>query len=272
MTTIVKKEPIVNKEVTIKKPTISGLVHNQEFLKKAQDVLGTGTQQFMSSVLTLANSSQEFAKCDAIKLYNCCLMAAAVKLPFNQNLGQAYVIAYKGVPQLQIGYKGFIQLAQRSGQFITINSTDVKEGEIVKRNRLTGEIDFSWIEDDEEREKLKTIGYVAYFELKNGYKQTLYMSNAEIKVHAMKFSQTYKSGTGIWNDHFEAMAKKTVLKLILSKYAPLSIDMQKALEYDQSDGTKDSYPDNPEEPKLEVEPIDINKITEAETNEQIDNH
>ena len=123
MTTIVKKEPIVNKEVTIKKPTISGLVHNQEFLKKAQDVLGTGTQQFMNSVLTLANSSQEFAKCDAIKLYNCCLMAAAVKLPFNQNLGQAYVIAYKGVPQLQIGYKGFIQLAQRSGQFITINST-----------------------------------------------------------------------------------------------------------------------------------------------------
>ena len=93
------------------------------------------------------------------------------------------------------------------------------------------------------------------------------MSNAEIKAHAMKFSQTYKVGTGIWKDHFEAMAKKTVLKLMLSKYAPLSIDMQKALEYDQSDGTKDSYPDNPEEPKLEVEPIDINKITEAETNE-----
>ena len=256
MNEVVKKEPIVNKEVAINKPTISGLVHNQDFLKKAQDVLGTGTQQFMSSVLTLANSSQEFAKCDAIKLYNCCLMAAAIKLPFNQNLGQAYVIAYKGVPQLQIGYKGFIQLAQRSGQFKTINTTEVKEGEIKSRNRLTGEMEFDWLDDDNEREQLNTAGYVAYFELLNGYRQTLYMSVAEIKAHAMKFSQTYRYGTGIWKDHFDAMAKKTVLKLILSKYAPLSIDMQKAIEIDQSDGDK-NFPDNVKEAELKVEPIDI---------------
>ena len=266
MNEVVKKEPIINKEVTINKPTISNLVHNQDFLKKAQDVLGTDTQQFMSSVLTLANSSQEFAKCDAIKLYNCCLMAAAIKLPFNQNLGQAYVIAYKGVPQLQIGYKGFIQLAQRSGQFKTINTTEVKEGEIKSRNRLTGEMEFDWLDDDNEREQLNTAGYVAYFELLNGYRQTLYMSVAEIKAHATKFSQTYKYGTGIWKDHFDAMAKKTVLKLILSKYAPLSIDMQKAIEIDQSDGDQ-NYPDSIKETELKVEPIDIdmdiNKAEEA---------
>ncbi len=217
---ITKVEP---KNIELKpktKVTIEGLVHNQEFLKKAQDVLGTGTQQFMSSVLTLSNSDKNFKQCDPIKLYNCCLMAAAIKLPFNQNLGQAYVIAYKGEPQLQIGYKGFIQLAQRSGQFKTINATEVKEGEVKSRNHLTGDIEFSWIEDEEEREKAKTIGYVAYFELLNGYE----------------------------------MAKKTVLKRILSKYAPLSIDMQKAIEIDQSDGDK-SYPDAPKE-TLNVETFD----------------
>ena len=118
---ITKVEP---KNIEIKpktKLTIESMVHNQVFLKKAQDVLGQGTQQFMSSVLTLSNSDKNFKQCDPIKLYNCCLMAAAIKLPFNQSLGQAYVIAYKGEPQLQIGYKGFIQLAQRSGQFKTIS-------------------------------------------------------------------------------------------------------------------------------------------------------
>ena len=243
---ITKVEP---KNIELKpkaKVTIEGLVHNQEFLKKAQDVLGQGTQQFMSSVLTLSNSDKNFKQCDTIKLYNCCLMAAAIKLPFNQSLGQAYVIAYKGEPQLQIGYKGFIQLAQRSGQFKTINATEVKEGEVKNRNRLTGDIEFDWIEDEEEREKAKTIGYVAYFELLNGYHQTLYMSAQEIRGYATKYSQSFKFGGGVWKDNFDEMAKKTVLKRILSKYAPLSIDMQKAIEIDQSDGDK-NYPDSPKE-------------------------
>lgn len=251
---ITKVEP---KNIEIKpkaKLTIESMVHNQEFLKKAQDVLGQGTQQFMSSVLTLVNSDKNFKQCDPIKLYNCCLMAAAIKIPFNQNLGQAYVIAYKGEPQLQIGYKGFIQLAQRSGQFKTINATEVKEGEVKSRNRLTGDIEFSWIEDEEEREKAKTIGYVAYFKLLNGYRQTLYMSAQEIRGYATKYSQSFKFGGGVWKDNFDEMAKKTVLKRILSKYAPLSIDMQKAIEIDQSDGDK-SYPDAPKE-TLNVETFD----------------
>ncbi|MBB1524493.1 recombinase RecT, partial [Candidatus Saccharibacteria bacterium] len=141
-----------------------------------------------------------------------------------------------------------------SGQFKTINTTEVKEGEIKSRNRLTGEIDFDWLDDDTEREQLNTAGYVAYFELLNGYRQTLYMSSAEIKAHATRYSQSFKYGTGIWKDNFDAMAKKTVLKLILSKYAPLSIDMQKAIEVDQSDGNK-NYPDIPKE-GLEVEVIE----------------
>ena len=197
----------------------------------------------MSSVLSLANSNPELQKCDPIKLYNVCLMSAAIKLPFNQNLGQAYIVAYKGEPQLQIGWKGFVQLAQRSGQFKTINCTDVREGEIKKNDRLTGEIEFEWIENEAERQKAPIIGYVAFFELLNGFRKMLYMTKAELDAHAKRYSQTYKKGYGVWKDNFNAMAQKTVIKLILNKYAPLSVDMQKAIELDQA-GDEGEYIDN----------------------------
>lgn len=235
---------MANEVAKQQKVTIQSLVHNEEFVSKAQDILQDGTPQFMASVLTLANSNKLLGECDPIKLYNCCLMAAALKLPFNQNLGQAYVVPFKGEPQLQIGWKGFIQLAQRSGQFKRINCSDVREGEIVKRDRLTGEIEFEWI-DDAEREKKPVIGYVAYFELLNGYQQTLYMSRAEVEAHAKKYSQTYKQGFGVWKDNFDAMARKTLIKRILNQFAPLSVDMAKAMEYDQADANG-RYPDNAE--------------------------
>jgi recombination protein RecT len=233
---------MANEVTKQQKVTIQSLVHNEEFVSKAQDILQDGTPQFMASVLTLANSNKLLGECDPIKLYNCCLMAAALKLPFNQNLGQAYIVPFKGEPQLQIGWKGFIQLAQRSGQFKRINCSDVREGEIVKRDRLTGEIEFDWL-DDAEREKKPVIGYVAYFELLNGYQQTLYMSKAEVEAHAKKYSQTYKQGFGVWKDNFDAMARKTLIKRILNQFAPLSVDMAKAMEYDQADANG-RYPDN----------------------------
>lgn len=235
---------MANEVAKQQKVTIQSLVHNEEFVSKAQDILQDGTPQFMASVLTLANSNKLLGECDPIKLYNCCLMAAALKLPFNQNLGQAYIVPFKGEPQLQIGWKGFIQLAQRSGQFKRINCSDVREGEIVKRDRLTGEIEFDWL-DDAEREKKPVIGYVAYFELLNGYQQTLYMSKAEVEAHAKKYSQTYKQGFGVWKDNFDAMARKTLIKRILNQFAPLSVDMAKAMEYDQADANG-RYPDNAE--------------------------
>lgn len=223
--------------------TIQKLVHNEDFIAKAQDMLGEGTQQFLTSVLTLANSNTLLAECDPVKLYNCCLMAAAVKLPFNQNLGQAYIVPFRGEPQLQIGWKGFVQLAQRSGLYKTISCTDVRDGEIDEYDRLTGDIIFDWIQDDEERAKKPVVGYVAYFKLLNGYEQTFYMSMKELEKHAKRYSQTYAKGYGVWKDNFDAMAKKTVIKLMLSKFGPLSVDMQKALDFDQanSDG---KYPDN----------------------------
>lgn len=237
-------------EIMRKAPAIKDLIHNEEFIKKAQDMLGQGTQQFMSSIITLVNSDKSLNGCNSYELYNCCLMAAALRLPFNKDLGQAWIIAYGGRPQLQIGWKGFVQLAQRSGQFKTINCTDVKTGEIENIDRLSGEINFKWMQDDTERVKAQTIGYVAYFELLNGFRKTFYMTNAELDAHAKKYSQTYKRGSGVWKENFDAMARKTVIKLLLNRFAPLSVDMQKAIEYDQADADG-NYIDN--RPIIEVQ-------------------
>lgn len=254
---------MANEVAKQQKVTIQSLVHNEEFVSKAQDILQDGTPQFMASVLTLANSNKLLGECDPIKLYNCCLMAAALKLPFNQNLGQAYIVPFKGEPQLQIGWKGFIQLAQRSGQFKRINCSDVRDGEIVKRDRLTGEIDFEWL-DDAVREKKPVIGYVAYFELLNGYQQTLYMSKAEVEAHAKKYSQTYKQGFGVWKDNFDAMARKTLIKRILNQFAPLSVDMAKAMEYDQADANG-RYQDNAD--RVEIVDAEIGSSEEERKGE-----
>lgn len=246
-------------EIMRKAPPIKDLVHNEEFIKKAQDTLGSGTQQFMSSILTLVNSDKLLAGCNSYELYNCCLMAAALKLPFNKDLGQAWIVPFGGKPQLQIGWKGFVQLAQRSGEFKKINATDVKEGEIKSIDRLSGDIEFEWIQDDAKRIEANTIGYAAYFELRSGFEKTLYMTKSELEAHAKKYSQTYKKGYGVWKDNFDAMAKKTVIKLLLNRYAPLSVDMQKAIELDQSD-TDGQYIDN--KPIIEIEEAEIGMCEE----------
>jgi recombination protein RecT len=215
--------------------TVAKLVNDDGFIKKAEKMLGSGTPQFLSSVLTLANADPKIRDLDPIKLYNTCLMAAALKLPFNSNLGQAYIIPYKGEPQLQIGWKGFVQLAQRSGQFRTIGVNTVYENEIAGIDPMTGEIQFDFQLD----KSGKIVGYMAYFELLNGFKKNLYMTTAELEKHAGRYSQTYKKNFGVWVDNFDAMAQKTVIKLLLNKYAPLSIDMAKAIELDQQDAEGD---------------------------------
>lgn len=232
-----------NQVNTVNPPAIKDLVHNEAFIKKAQDVLGSKTQTFMTSVLSLVNSDKLFQECNSYELYNTCLMSASLGLPFDKNLGFAYIIPYKNrktgvvTPQFQMGYKGYIQLAQRSGLFKTINVTDVRDGELGSSNRLTGERTWNWVEDDAEREKLPVIGYVAYFELQNGFSKEEYWSVAKAEAHAKRYSQNYaKYNSGVWRDEFDAMAKKTVLKLLLKTYAPLSVEMQKAIDADQADG------------------------------------
>ena len=151
-----------------------------------------------------------------------------------------------------MGYKGFVQLAMRSGQFKTINVTDVREGELRGVNRLTGELDIEWINED--REKLKVVGYIAHMKLINGFEKSLYMTEKQLRQHGNKYSQSMRRGYGLWKDDFDSMAKKTVLKLLLSKYAPLSTEMVKAVEADQAAISKEGikYIDNQEDTPDEV--------------------
>lgn len=208
----------------------------QDVRKKFEEMLGKRAPQFITSVLQIASSNELLAKADPVSIYNSAALAATLDLPLNNNLGFAYIVpynakqkdgSYKCVAQFQMGYKGFIQLAQRSGQFKTISATPIYDGQLVSENPLTGFI-FDFTKKSE-----NIIGYAAYFSLINGFEKTLYMPNETVTKHAGKFSQTYKKGFGLWKDEFESMATKTVLKLLLSKFAPLSVEMQKAVLVDQ---------------------------------------
>jgi recombination protein RecT len=241
---------------------------NKEAVKgNIQDTLGKKTAQFVASVASLVNSNSALAECEQRSILSACLIAATLDLPINQNLGFAYIIPYNSkngpkVAQFQMGYKGFIQLAMRSGQFKTINVTDVREGELKGNNRLTGEMTFDWLE--KEREKAPVIGYVAYMELVNGFRKQLYMSAEDLKKHGMRFSQSMKRGYGLWKDDFDSMAVKTVIKLLLSKYAPMTVDMQKAQLADQAISIGDEgyqYPDN--------QPVDAKDVANDKERERI---
>jgi len=220
---------------------------------KFNELLGKKSQGFITSVLQVVSSNKTLQGVSPESIYNSAAMAATLDLPINQNLGYAYIVPYKGQAQFQMGWKGYVQLAQRSGQFKTINSVEVYENQIDKVDYLTGETTLK-----NEAPTGKVIGYIAYFKLLNGFEKSLYMSKTQVDAHAKKYSQSYKSGfSSVWSDGedgFNAMAKKTVLKLLLSKFAPLSIEMQKAVIVDQASiedesGSNITYVDNAEEVK-----------------------
>lgn len=234
--------------------------------------------EFVSNVIALTESSPKLQQCDPAKLMKCAMNATALNLPLNKNLGYAYVIPYENKkaetvePQFQIGYKGFIQLAIRTGQYKTINTCEVRDGEI-KRNKFTGEIEFLG-----ENETGNVIGYLAYIKLLNGFEQSVFMTIEKAEQHANKYSQAFKieeyrklkdgqipknelwKYSSPWYDDFDAMAKKTVLKLLLNRYGVLSVDMQQAIINDQS-GHDGSYIDNKKEQR---QIVDIEVINQYE--------
>lgn len=228
---------------------------------KLKELVGKNAPAFATSVLQIVNNNSMLVNADPQTVFSAACMAATLNLPINNNLGFAYIVPFKNnktntiEAQFQLGYKGFIQLAQRSGQFSRIAATPVYEGQLLKANPLLG-YEFDW----EIEPKGEPIGYVAFFKLLNGFTAELYMSKADVQKHANKYSQTAKKGYGVWKDQFEAMALKTVLKLLLSKQAPLSIEMQQAQLSDQSvirdvNGHDFNYLDNEavlDTPKLAV--------------------
>lgn len=213
---------------------INDLMTSEKVTEKFKNILGKRTQGFITSVMQVVTSNELLKKAEPASVYSAAATAAVLDLPINNNLGFAYIVPYKdkdgnSIAQFQMGYKGFIQLAQRSGLFKTISVTEVYEGQLIEENPLTGFVfDFT-------KAKSKTIvGYAAYFELLNGFSKTLYMTKETADAHGKKYSQVYRKGFGLWKTDFDTMAMKTVLKQLLSKYAPLSIEMQRAVISDQA--------------------------------------
>jgi recombination protein RecT len=176
--------------------TISQALNSTDAKTKFQELLGKRSTQFITSVLSVVNNNALLKNASWQSIYQAAITAATLDLPINQNLGFAYIVPYKekgeGVAQFQMGYKGFIQLAQRTGLYKTINVSDVREGEIEEFDRLTGQIKFNWIQDDSRLNK-KIIGYVSYFELLNGFSKLLYMTIEELEKHGSTFSKSYNS-------------------------------------------------------------------------------
>lgn len=203
--------------------------------EKLKELVGKNAPAFATSVLQIVNSNSMLINADPKTIFSAACMAATLNLPINNSLGFAYIVPFKNrkagtiEAQFQLGYKGFIQLAQRSGQFERIAATPVYQGQLVNANPLLG---YEW--DWSVKPQGQPIGYVAFFKLINGFTAELYMSREEVSAHANKYSQTAKQGFGVWKDQFDAMALKTVLKLLLSKQAPLSIEMQQAQLADQA--------------------------------------
>lgn len=192
-------------------------------------VLAERKASFVNNIVAMVGGNTALQKCEPLTIIYAGMKATALGLPLDPNLGQAYVIPYGNKAQFQIGYKGFIQLAIRSGQFKTLNVTEIKEGEIEDLDLLTGAMKFK---AKGNRHELPIAGYAAYFELTNGFAKSLYMTEAEVIAHAQRHSKSFSSGP--WKTDFDTMAKKTVLKLLLNRFAPLSVEMVQAVQADQA--------------------------------------
>lgn len=236
-------------------------------------VLAERKGEFINNLTAVVANDAKLQACEPVTLMYAALKATALRLSLDPNLGQAYIIPYKNnrehktEAQFQIGWKGFIQLAIRSGQFQAINTTDIREGEPQGYNLMTGEVQVQAVPD---RENKPVVGYLAYFKLTNGFAKSLYMTAEEIEQHATRYSQSYRGkykDSSLWATDKDAMAKKTVLKLLLNRYAPLSVDMQNAVQADQSvlhgDGKFD-YLDNSKNQLAEVAQAAMAEDVESE--------
>ncbi|XZK30810.1 recombinase RecT [Clostridium perfringens] len=210
--------------------TVKGLMDNPSIKKRFEGVLKEKAPQYMSSIVNLVNSDTNLQKCEGMSVIASCMVAATMDLPVDKNLGYAWVVPYGNRAQFQMGYKGYIQLALRTGQYKSINVVEIREGELVSWNPLTEEIEV----DFSKRESDAVIGYAGYFKLINGFEKTVFWTKEEVNNHANKFSKTVNSKNSVWKSNFDAMAKKTVLRNLLSKWGILSIEMQKAYKADEN--------------------------------------
>ena len=241
---------------------LRGYFNNDTCMNNLRAMLGQKAQGFVTSVLSVVNNSTLLQKADPKSIYSSAMVAASLDLPINPNLGFAAIVPYGQQAQFQIMTRGLIQLAIRSGLYQKITRAVVHEGELVKYDPFTDDYQF----DASKRTSDKVIGYMAYFKMNDGYEKYLYMTVDEVLAHGKKYSKTFNNGP--WKDNTEAMCLKTVLKLLLSQFGILSIEMQRAIKFDQGfinkdgglvksvediDATDVTYEDNPQSDNKPVE-------------------
>jgi recombination protein RecT len=196
--------------------------------KKFQELLGKRAPQFITSVLQIVSNNKLLANADAASIYNAAATAAVLDLPLNNSLGKAWIVPYKGAAQFQLGYKGFIELAMRTGQYQRINAVPVHENQFKSWNALTEDFDA----DMTILGNGVIVGYAAFFRMNNGFEKFTYWRIDEVRKHAARFSKSVNNGP--WATDFDKMALKTIIKAMLSTYGMLSIEMQTAIVADQA--------------------------------------
>lgn len=242
---------------------------------KINEVIGgKDGQRFISAIVSATTANPALQECSNGSILSAAMLGESLKLSPSPQLGQYYLVPFKDkekgkVAQFQLGYKGYIQLAIRAGQYKKLNVLGIKEGELIRFDPLNEEIEVHLIEDEDAREAAETVGYYAMFEYTNGFKKAMYWSKKKMEAHALKYSQGYaadkRKGTSwtFWSKDFDGMAYKTMLRQLISKWGIMSIEMQSAIDADMAvindDGTKD-YVDNQPEPQV----IEAEAVMEAE--------
>lgn len=276
---------MVNNALTKKegKSTFSVFLTQDAVKAKINEVVGgKDGQSFMTAILSAVTNNPDLQRCDQMSILNAAFLGQTLKLSPSPQLGQYYMVPFENkklgvtVAQFQLGYKGYIQLAMRSGYYKKINVLPIKEGELIKYDPLNEELEVKLIEDDEERENTPTTGYFAMFEYQNGFRKTLYWSKKKMMSHAKQYSQGYRSdlnkGTQytFWSKNFDDMANKTMLRQLISKWGIMSIEMQEAYEKDMAaimgEEEKPLYVDTAED-DLQPPAVEIPQNVEEKTDD-----
>lgn len=227
--------------------TFSNFITGEGVRRKINEMVGgQDGQRFITSIISAVSANPALQECDHSTILSAAMLGESLKLSPSAQLGQFYIVPFRDrkngrtVATFQIGYKGYIQLAIRSGQYKKLNVLAIKEGELVSYDPLNEEIEVDLIQDDAAREEAETIGYYAMFEYTNGFRKTMYWSKARMQAHAKKYSQGYAKDLArgwsysFWSKDFDAMAYKTMLRQIISKWGIMSVEMQKAMDGDSA--------------------------------------
>ena len=227
---------------------LNSLLDGEKMRRRFEELLGKRTPQFLSSLVSMINDNKDLQEAfyqSPMSVIKSALQAATYDLPIDPTLGYAYIVPFnnsyrdengqwrkKKEATFVPGYKGLVQLCLRTGAYKCVpDAVDVREGELVSYDRLTGDAVFQWVEDEDEREKLPIVGYAGYFRLKNGAEKTIYMTVKQIQAHEQKNRKGQSMGKG-WREDFDAMARKTVIRRLCSKYALMSIEYQDSASRD----------------------------------------